>query len=197
MRLSALFATFALLSGTAFGQVVNGSFEPTSPTAGYQLLGGGSTAIPGWTTTDSGLEWYIPAAFGDTPAPDGDYVVDLANYTFSAGGIAQTFPTVPGRIYEIGFHLGTSRASGRDGTCEIVVAAGSSSEVYSAVNPSGAMAYMMHTFTFAADAAVTTLSLRCLQNANLHFAIVDAVSVGAPVAELENTWSGLKALYAE
>ena len=84
-------------------QIVNGSFElPTSP-VGYQLLGGGSTAITGWVTTDTGAEWFTPAFYGYGAPPSGNNAVDIANYTYSAGGIQQAFATAPGQSYRIDF----------------------------------------------------------------------------------------------
>ena len=77
--------------------LVNGSLEPAQPLPGFYLaVAGGSSVIPGWNTTDSGVEWFSPAGLGSNPAVDGDYVVDLAHLTFSAGGLEQSFCDHPG-----------------------------------------------------------------------------------------------------
>lgn len=176
--------------------LVNGSFEPAAPFGAYQALPGGSAAVPGWVTTDSGAEWFQPSAYGYAPAPSGLYIVDIANYVYSAGGIRQTFPTVPGETVTIDFQLGTHAASGRDGTCQIVVDADGQSQVFSHSTAGAAIAWLACAFTFVADDASATLRFRCLQNANLHFAYLD----GAGARDLTTpsapaTWGRIKSLF--
>lgn len=184
----------------ARAELVNGSFEPVDPSFSYLALPGGSTAIPGWTTTDTGVEWFQAQVYG-SPAPDGQYVVDLANYIYSAGGLQQTFATQPGTVQVIAFMLGTSQSFGRDGTCEIVVTADGVTETFTAVNHGSLAIYTPCVFTFVADDASATLSLRCLQDANLHFAYVDAATLNPTTTAVpENdvsgsTWSTLKATF--
>jgi len=201
MRTLALpLATLALFLGllhapTASAQLVNGSFEPAVGSFSYQLLGGGSTAIPGWTTTDSGVEWFGGPGYPGY-AHDGQYLVDLANYVYSAGGVQQTFATSPGQAYEISFWLGSHAVSGRDGTAQIVVSADAQSQTFSISAPSSAVLWQSRTFTFVADDASATLSFRCLQNANLHFAYIDGVGAGTPATPVQSgTWGALKSLY--
>lgn len=176
--------------------LVNGSFEPAAPFGPYLLLGGGSAAIPGWTTTDSGAEWFQPAAYGYAAAPDGLYIVDVANYIYSAGGIEQSFATVPGASYAIDFRLGTHAVSGRDGTCQVVVDADGQSQVFAHTNTGAAIVWLPCTFTFVADGTSATLRFRCLQNANLHFAYLD----GAGLRDLTTpaapaSWGRIKSLF--
>lgn len=176
-------------------QIVNGSFElPTSP-IGYMGLGGGSTFITGWTTTDTGVEWFSPASYGYTAPPSGNNVVDIANYTYSAGGIQQTFATVAGQSYRIDFWLGTHAASGRDGTVTIDVSADSQAQSYSMSSPTIAIGWQQKTFTFVADDASATLRFRCTQNANVHFAYIDGVGASQVVPARTSTWGRVKSLY--
>lgn len=184
-----------LLPGSALAQITNGGFAPGSPVASYVALGGGSTAIPGWVTTDSGVEWFDPVPFSVTVSPEGGYVVDLANTSFSAGGIRQTFVTVPGQLYGIVFYYATQMSSGRDGTAEIVVTADASSQTFPIVNLSSIAVWESRTFTFLADDASATLHFRCLQDARFHFAFIDGVGAGAPVPVAKQTWGSIKALY--
>ncbi|MDO9170221.1 MAG: DUF642 domain-containing protein [bacterium] len=180
------------VAGAAPGraQIVNGSFEPASPFGSWTTLPGGSTAIPGWTTFASGVEWFTGYAL------DGLYNIDLANYTSSDGGIEQTFPTTPGEVYIIEFSLGTHQTSGRDGTAEIVVGADGASQTFTAVNHSVTIAWESKSFTFTADDASATLRFRCLQNAYLHFAYLDAVGATALSTPAESkSWSEIKSLY--
>ncbi len=188
-------AFLAALAAPASAQIVNGSFEPSSAMGNYAALPGGSTAIPGWVTTDTGVEWYKPAAFGDVAAPNGLYVVDLANYIFSAGGIQQTIPTVVGQAYVFQFFLGTNQQSGRDGTCEIVVSAAAQSQTFTHVNHATLTTWALQSFPFTATSTTTTLSLRCLQNANLHFALVDGGELLTPLSATPGTWGAIKRLY--
>ena len=185
----------SLASAVVAGPFVNGSFEPSGTAPNWQVLPGGSTAIPGWVTTDTGVEWFLGTHSSQPGAADGLYVVDLANYTYSAGGIRQTFDTVPGLPYNVTFMLGTCQVSGRDGTCQITVSADGQSQTFSAVNHAVARVWEPKTFTFVADDAMATLWFRCLQNANQHFANLDAVILDAPVPSAGETWGAIKALY--
>lgn len=183
-----------MVAGPASAQIVNGSFEPASGVVSWMIASGGSTAIPGWVTTDNGVEWALGSS-GGAPAPDGLHIVDLACYVFSAGGIQQTFATTPGVPYTISFMLGTMAGAGRDGTCQIVVDADAQSQTFSHANPSGIVAYASKNFTFIADNASATLRFRCLQNANLHFAYLDAVNTEAVVSDTPASWGNVKALF--
>jgi len=181
-------------AGPAGAQIANGSFEPASGVVSWMIVSGGSGIIPGWITTDNGVEWTFGSS-GGAPAPDGLHVVDLACYVYSAGGIQQTFATTPGVPYTISFMLGTLAASGRDGTCQIVVDADAQSQTFSHANPSGIITYASKNFTFIADNASATLRFRCLQNANQHFAYLDAVNTEAVVDNTPASWGNVKALF--
>jgi hypothetical protein len=158
------------------------------------LVNGGLGTIPGWTTTDNGVEWFLGTS-GGAPAPDGLHVVDIATYVWSAGGIEQAFATIPGEVYTVTFLLGTHQASGRVGTCEITVDADGQSQFFSHENHAGAVTYAAKSFTFLADGTSATLRFRCLQNAYLHFAYLDAVAMGSVVAGEASSWGEVKALF--
>lgn len=190
----ALLVSLGVAAGPAGAQIVNGSFEPATGTVGWMIVSGGSSIIPGWVTTDNGVEWVLGSS-GGAPAPDGLHVVDLACYVYSAGGIQQTFATTPGVPYTITFMLGTLAASGRDGTCQIVVDADAQSQTFSHTNVSSVITYASKNFTFIADNASATLRFRCLQNANAHFAYLDAVSTEAVVSDTPASWGKVKALF--
>lgn len=169
-----------------------------------QDLPGGSKAIPGWTTTDTGVEWYRPLADNANPAPDGLYAGDLANLTFSAGGLQQTIAAQPGAVQMFAFMLGTDQTAGRDGTCEVVVAADGVTETFTVINHANLTVYTPCVFTFAADGASATVQLRCLQYANLHFAIIDAATLNLSTTSVpdndgsdpvESAWGTVKALF--
>jgi hypothetical protein len=195
MSLAATVITTLLLAvAAADAQIVNGSFEPATGTVGWQIVGGGSTAIPGWTAVDYGVEWVLGTS-GGAPAPDGLHVVDLACYIWSAGGLQQVISTVPGEVYTVTFQLGTLAGSGRDGTCEIVVDADGQSQAFAHTNVSGTVGYATKAFAFLADDTSAVLRFRCLQNANLHFAYLDAVGLEAVVAQDQASFGAVKALF--
>ncbi len=185
------------LGPAALGSIVNGGFEPVAGGPTYVALPGGSTQISGWTTTDSGAEWFQPSAFGLTNSPNGGWVVDVANTVFSAGGIEQTFTTVASTVYQVDFHFGSHQASGRDGTAEIIVAAGAASQTFNIANPGSDIVWEARSFTFTANAASTTLSFRCVQSAFEHFAYIDGITatvVPAPAIAASMIIAGIGAL---
>lgn len=193
--LCALLLAALLSPATRAATIVNGSFEPTPGQAVSQFVGTGSTLIPGWTGIDTGVEWYQPAAFGTGPAAHGLYIVDLANYIFSAGGIEQTFATNAGEVISISFMLSTTIGAGRDGTCQIEVSADGQTTAYNATNLSAVNVWTSRLFTFVADGPSATLRFRCLQNANLHFANIDAVGVTAVTPTRPTSWTRVKSLF--
>ena len=190
-----LFAVLLLvLAVPAHAQITNGGFEPGSGGAS-SILPPGSTLIPGWVTIESGAEWFTPSSLGYNNSPQGGYVVDLANYTSSAGGVAQTFATVPGQAYQIDFYLGTHAVSGRNGTCQIVVDADGTSQTYVHSSLTGTIGWSARTFVFTADGPTATLRFRCLQNALLHFAYIDGVGAQLAVPAEAESWGAVKGLY--
>ncbi|MEP7028900.1 MAG: DUF642 domain-containing protein [Candidatus Eisenbacteria bacterium] len=189
-------ATALVMTSPAFASLlVNGSFEPSGPAPSYLQLSGGDSSIPGWVTTDSGVEWYDPVANGGSPAPEGRYVVDLANYVYSAGGIQQTMATIPGQAYAVTFWLSTQQTGGRDGTAIVDVSAGPTTAQYAIVNHTAVSQWTLRSFEFTANSASTTLWFRCLQDANLHFAELDAVGMEPATPSAPDTWGRLKARY--
>lgn len=183
------------LSTPAGAQLVNGSFEPAVPFGGNQILPGGSTAIPGWVTTDTGVEWFNPVGYGIGPAPDGQHIVDLTNYVYSAGGVQQTFATTTGASYTVLFYLGSSTYAGRSGFADIQVSAAATTQSYSVTNPGVVVNWKPCSFTFVANAASSTLKFRCLQNASLHFAFIDAAGLSLVTPAGRDTWGAVKRLY--
>jgi hypothetical protein len=165
------------VSSITSASIVNAGFEPDASVGANNVLPGGSNAIPGWTTIENGVEWFNPAAFGSTVSPDGGYAVDLANFTFNAGGIQQTFATVAGQSYTVEFYASTSAGQGRVGTAEIIVEADGVTEQINLVNQSAQFVWELQSFTFVADDDEATLTFANYQDANLHFANIDGVSI--------------------
>ncbi len=178
-------AILAACAPITSASIVNSGFEPTTAVGSNNVLPGGSLAIEGWETIENGVEWFNPAAFGAIASPDGGYAVDLANFTFSAGGIQQTFATTAGESYTVEFYASTSAGQGRLGTAEILVQADGTMEQFDLVNISTQFEWELHSFTFIADDDEATLTFANYQDANLHFANIDGVSiVPAPASAL-------------
>jgi hypothetical protein len=176
--------------------IVNGGFESTPASGGYVLVPGGSSAIPGWTTVLSGVEWFQPSANGFPPdSPNGGRCVDLACYTYPSGGIEQTLATVPGTTYSIGFSLGTHAVAGRNGTCEVVVSADGQSQSFTHTSVTAAIGWSPRTFQFIADDASATLRFACFQDPLLHFAYIDGVGAQMVSAGAGGSWGRIKSLY--
>jgi hypothetical protein len=162
--------------------LVNGSFEEPASGGGNEILPGGSAAITGWTTLLNGVERFAPPVFGVGAARDGALVVDICPFTFTGGGIQQTFATTPGLTYRLEFAAGTSTASGRSGAAIIEAIVGPETRTFNLANPSAVIAWQDFAIDFVADSASTTLAFRNTQDANTHFAFIDAVSVTRPSA---------------
>jgi hypothetical protein len=172
---------------------VNGSFE--TPTVNYQELGGGSTAITGWTTVLSGVEHFNVPANGVGAAADGVMAVDLANFTFlTGGGLEQAVATTPGQSYDVNFSAGNSLSSGRTGTgiIKVTIDGGSTQSFATAVATSATMAWAVRSFSFVATGSSTVIRFWNDQNPNLFFADLDGVSVAASVPEA-HSWAMLAA----
>jgi Protein of unknown function (DUF642) len=197
MKSTALVISVAILlvaTGVS-AQIINGSFEPSSSIGYYQILNGGSTGIPGWTTVTPGVEWYDPSSYLNMGvAADGSYIVDLAS-TAAGGGIEQTFTTVPGAEYFITFSLGTQAVFDRLGTCEITVEADGVSQVFSTENHSPVIVWETKIFSFTADDAQATLRFSTTQSDYIYFAHLDDVSSSDPLAADESTWGRIKTRY--
>lgn len=158
--------------------LTNPSFEDPGCN-GNCILGTGSTYITGWTTFLSGVEYFSAATFGGT-APDGSMVIDLANYTYSSGGISQSFATTPGATYNLTFALGNTMSSGRTGDGLVHVEVGNYDQVLATpAAPSAAYVWAPYSIQFVATGAVSTLKFSNTQDSFTHFALVDAVGVSA------------------
>lgn len=82
-------------------QIVNGSFEVSTPTVngGFLLFAPGFNTINGWNV--GGTVEIVHASHW--PASAGDRSVDLSG--FSAGSVSQTIETVPGVTYTVTFDM--------------------------------------------------------------------------------------------
>ncbi len=167
--------------------LTNGSFElPSLPSSNqYEYVPpGDSTAITGWLTILNGVERGdlilngVPGTTGTSQ--DGVLAIDLAPLGFTGGGIQQDFATTPGTMYHVSFYGSTLEGAGRDGTGQIDVSIGSTSQSFNVVNQTLNLTWTQFGFDFIATGTTSTLRFENNQVATLHFALVDNVEVIRP-----------------
>ncbi|MCI0541029.1 MAG: DUF642 domain-containing protein, partial [Verrucomicrobiales bacterium] len=135
-----------------------------------------------FSNTDIGLGFPWP-----TTIADGKQAVDLPpGVRKGGGGIQQTFPTAPGKKYQLTFDLGTALSHGRDGTGNVEVEIAGITQTYSVSTASPDWDWSSHGFTFKADDTSATLVFRSFDDPEFHFASVDHISVRAGVNVLVN-----------
>lgn len=186
---AAALATVAAAPAWSANLFVNGSFE--SPGGSYFALPAASTFITGWTTVLTGVEYFRPNDFGLVAAADGVMAVDLANLVFSSGGLEQTVATTAGQSYDVSFYAGSSLSSGRDGTgiVKVSIDGGSPLSFDTAVANSATLTWALRDFSFVATGGSTTIRFWNDQNANLHFADIDGLSLTASAVPEPGTWA--------
>jgi hypothetical protein len=164
-------ATFLVWAGHAQASslLINGSFENTGATFvgdgnHTDSLSSGSTAIPGWTTTngtftawiENGNPWNISAS-------DGSFFLDLTGYSDSGtyGGVTQSFATTIGTHYVLTFDLGyggNSVAFG--GPVSVTASVGGAPTTFTSGSGTPNPAVWSHeTFDFTATSTTTTLTI--------------------------------------
>jgi hypothetical protein len=138
--------------------------------------------LTGWTTILDGAEVFTSTDLGAGPTSvnisDGTHAVDLPpGSSVAGGGIQQIFATLPGSLYEVTFDAGTVMLPGKDGTGHVQVEVAGTTQVYQFSNFSSDWGWAARSFTFTALEDSTTLAFKSFDNANLHIASIDNVSV--------------------
>jgi len=148
--------SLALIATTASAAPFqNGSFETSTlaNTGSFDTLSAGSTVITGWTVTGDGVD-YMGTAW---VAANGVRSIDLLACG-TAGGVQQTFDTLPGAIYQVTFSL----AGNPDGGIKTLTASAAASTANFTFDTAGAttssMNYASQSFTFTATSTSTTLA---------------------------------------
>ncbi|MFZ4758727.1 MAG: DUF642 domain-containing protein, partial [Burkholderiaceae bacterium] len=152
------------LTIAAAGALQNGSFE-TSPAQTLGLVHG-TTSITGWTVLSSDID--LLTAF---TAADGTKSLDLSGY--NAGGIQQSFATVPGTCYSVVFSLAGNPGVARVYTLQTTVPGatlGTTATQTFTFDTTGrsasAMGWVTRTVEDAATSALSTVSFRSLDAGN-------------------------------
>lgn len=171
-----LCALVALAAPAAADELVtNGSFE-SGPTPGESMpLAMGSTAVPGWIVTQSAID-YVGTLWN---AAEGSRSIAL-NGT-SAGGIAQTFGTVPSEEYTVRFCMAGDAFSSPILKHMRVTAAGQSQDYEFDAGHSWpwGMGWLEKTFVFTASGSATTLEFMSLDGGDTG-PTLDSVVVSGP-----------------
>ncbi|HVP31269.1 MAG TPA: choice-of-anchor C family protein [Myxococcota bacterium] len=187
MRRRLLAAPFAIwglvaLPAGAASLVTNGSFETATinPGGGFlAVLPGDTTSIPGWEVFQDNVH-YIGTFW---QASDGIRSIDLDGTVGAAGGVRQTFATVPGQTYLVSFDLAGNPLGAPAIKPMRVSADGQSADFqFDVTGRSQAhMGYASKTWSFVADDASATLSFLSLNPANIAGwgAVIDNVAVTA------------------
>jgi choice-of-anchor C domain-containing protein len=154
--------------------IQNGSFEVGPDPGPLGTYSAGATSIPGWRVTTRTID-YIGSYW---PASHGKRSVDLDG-TPGAGGIAQSFATIPRQEYVVTFDLAGNPELPPPVKKLQVNAAGQSAEFsfdISGKSKSG-MGWQRKTWRFIANETTTTIEFLSLG---------DAASSGGPV--IDNIW---------
>jgi hypothetical protein len=160
----------------------NPSFE--SPAGNYEYVPGGSSHITGWQTQLNGVEVFTSTDVGlgvpfATTIGDGNKALDLTPFTYTGGGISQTFATVPGVSYDVSFLAATAQEFGRDGTGNVLAVIGSAVELFPLVNYNPDWVWEDKQYSFVAPDNNSTLWFFSTDNPWQHLAAIDDVSVEA------------------
>jgi len=188
-----------LLDNGSFEYLANGSYAKADYTGvGHAngIIQGPDDYLLAWRPVDNGYEHFSAASpaysqyGGSAVAQDGSFVVDLAPYSYTGGGVQQVVNLNAG-TYALSFWASTSALAGRSGTGTIgvtVLTGSPSTQQYSVANATVnvlAGDWQQKFFTFSlASAAPTTIMIWNGENPNQHFAFVDNVELAvAPVPE--------------
>ena len=161
---------FLIWAGHAQANLLtNGSFENPNNTFVADVnhtmsLASGSTAIPGWTTTNGTFTaWIQNGNPWNIPASDGSFFLDLTGYSDSVtyGGVTQSFATTIGAQYTLTFDLGYGGNSGLfAGPASVNVSVGGAATTFTSGSGTPNPAVWNHeTYNFTATSTTTLLSL--------------------------------------
>ena len=141
--------------------ITNGSFEDdTNFISGGDettTLGIGSTDMPGWLVVNDFLAWIGPGNPWTLTANDGDFFLDLTDFSTGApfGGVTQDVATDIGATYQLTFDLGSSSQWGLPDS--LVASAGTTSAVFTSTL-TGIDEWETFNLSFVATMATTAIS---------------------------------------
>jgi choice-of-anchor C domain-containing protein len=184
----------AVVTPAGANLLVNASFESPGGGAGCGLRIAPSTEIPGWVVTRTNIHYCHSSVW---QVSDGVRNIDLDGGTGFAGGIAQTFATVPGQIYKVSWDLAGNPGAGPTVKTMRIEAAGQGATfTFSIAGKSFTnMGYIRPEWSFTANSTSTMLELYSLTAPAGWGPVIDNVVVDVPVPVGSGTWGRLKILY--
>jgi choice-of-anchor C domain-containing protein len=157
--------------------ITNGSFEDTSvdPCPSFIELPLGDTSITGWTVVETSIH-YVCMTWD---ASEGQKSLDLDADAGEAGGISQTFSTIPGAQYAVSFDMAGNWGAPPTIKTMRVSADGQSADFTFDITGRSAhdMGWTRHTWSFVADDSSATLEFRSLTDPSGWGPALDNVSV--------------------
>ena len=133
--------------------IVNGSFEQM----GSGDTNGGSTAITGWTVTGSDIDRVASSGW---QTADGTYSLDMNG--FHPGGVQQTFATIAGVQYTVGFSLSKNPGNSTYATLQASAAGTTQDYTYNLANSGTNMKWSQQILSFTATGSSTTLEFKSI-----------------------------------
>jgi choice-of-anchor C domain-containing protein len=168
LEIYVLASLLALAIGNSDAAVfLNGSFEsasvnPANSSVGFIGLNAGDRSITGWVVDRDNIDYIGPF----WQASNGVRSIDLDGV--HPGSISQTFDTVTGATYQVGFDL-AGNPDGPPTIKRMEVSAGNASAIFQFDldgHQLNSMGYEHHVFSFQATASSSTLKFSSLTNPN-------------------------------
>lgn len=160
--------------------ISNASFEQGPDT--YELVPAGSARIAGWAVVQNGVEAFTSTdigvgSFWPSTIHNGLKAVDLAPFRTAGGGLQQSFGTIAGTTYVVGFWVATQAAWSKVGTGSLSAVVDAQVFDTSVQNFSGDFVWERREFRFTADDGTATLSFTSSEDPSRHIIALDSVSV--------------------
>lgn len=143
---------------TAANLLTNGSFEaPSAGNGSIVIYPSGSTAITGWTVTNSNIAT-IGSGVGGIIPDDGVQFLDLTGTLDGQGiygGVSQTIATIDGQAYALSFALGNY--STNPGSTGVSVMAGSTTGSFTLARPASGFVWQTLSLGFVGSVGGSTV----------------------------------------
>jgi choice-of-anchor C domain-containing protein len=177
-------ATMAMGPAAHATSIINGNFEqgPTASNGYYAELGGGSTALTGWTVGGNSVDYINPAPGNPYWVTLGGLGVDLSGS--APGSLSQTLATTAGQTYKVYFDM----SGNPDGDPKIktldVDATGAATQTYTfdttGVTSYADMGWTRMQYSFTATGASTVLTFADRTIGSPYGSAIANVSIAVP-----------------
>lgn len=172
--------------------ITNGSFEmPAIPSGSFRIYSAGDASITGWTIVSGSVDLVSTALFRSF---DGNQSLDLAGN--GPGVIQQSFATIVGRTYALGFAYANNPPGNTSSSSAVVsvIGQGGATLLSQAISHGGStsaqMNYQLFAATFTAISTTTTLRFTSTDPSSRSTGIVlDRVSVTVVATPEPSAWA--------